>query len=296
MKRLLAMAGLVGLGALLMTACPGGGTGNGSADAGPDAHNIDNPDPVIRVSGTATVHPNAAAWMGGAGLELPALEGLTLRIEEPLKAALGDEDAVFGAVTLDPSGAFSVDGVDTALVNVGLAATLVDEADAGTVVRSATAVYDVEVTGVRPQLDLTDARAYSFPTPFHDQLTDAVTAGTLLSLTGDAGAASLIAAGFILGKVVDAQGQPVGGAKVITDLGDPNARIFYPNDALTAVTSAATHAGGLFLYVHDGTDTPETFLLSVEGDPTYRRRSVAVVSGTALLLTLHPGEAPPQSP
>ena len=208
---------LTGLFALLTAAACSGNGNNGTPDAGGTDADIDPfEDPVIRVSGTAEVHPSAKAWLEGNSQPLPSLEGLTLRVQEPLRVALNDPGAVFGSVTLGADAAFAVDGVDTARVNTGIAAGVLDErmGPNPVVVRTSTAIWDVQLRQGKPELDISDARAWALPTEFHDQLTVSIGEAAIQAVTGDSTKVTLIDAGFMLGRVVDAEGNPVAGAVI----------------------------------------------------------------------------------
>ncbi len=289
MSRMISSGGAAALSALLVLGCSGnGGT---VADAGVDANINVAIDPVIRVSGTAAVYPSAAAWMTQAGMQVPSLNGLTLRIEEPLKVALEDDTGIFGTLTLDDSGAFSLEGVDTALVNLGIAAGIKDDLDAGTVVRSATALFDVQVHEDKPRLDIVGAKAWAIPKAFHDALTNAVSPVTVAQLTNGTHS-TLSGAGFILGQVVDAQGNPVPGVKIDADSDELDARFFYPSEDFASATQAGTSANGLFVYVHTG-GTTNPFTFTVEGKPEYKKRNGGAAAGTALIISVYPGTVAP---
>ncbi|MGA9523641.1 MAG: carboxypeptidase regulatory-like domain-containing protein [Myxococcaceae bacterium] len=281
--------GVAALSASFLLACSGGDTT--PVDAGVDASFHFAPDAVIRVSGTAAVYPNAAEWMTQAGMPVPSLKGLTLRIEEPLKVALGDDTGVFGSTTLDDTGAFSMEGVDTGKVNLGIAVGIRDEANAGTVIHAATTVWDVQMHEAKPELDIRGATGWALPKAFHDALTLAVSPVTIAQLSGGT-TSTLSGAGFILGKVVDAQGSPVAGARIVTGSADVDARFFYPSEDFSSVTQAGTSASGLFVYVHDG-GTTRPFTLSVDGKPDYKKRNGGVAAGTALIMTVYPGTVAP---
>src|SRR6266496_1531274 len=93
--------------ALALCACPGS-THHDSDDGGADANDIEPTDILISVSGTAYHHPDAVKYYAANGLTLPPLAGLTLRVEEPLKAALQDPTGYFGTLTLTDAGTFRV--------------------------------------------------------------------------------------------------------------------------------------------------------------------------------------------
>ncbi len=281
--------GVAALLTSLLMACSGGDTTPVEASADAGIHFV--PDAVIRVSGTAAVYPNAAVWMTQAGTAVPSLQGLTLRIEEPLKTALGDDTGVLGTMTLDDTGAFSMEGVDTARVNLGIAVGIRDDANTGAVIPAATTVWDVQLHSAKPEVDLTGTTAWALPKAFHDALTLAVSPVRIAQLTHGTESA-LSGAGFILGKVVDAQGNPAGGARVVTGNADLDARVFYLDEGISSVTQAGTSANGLFVYVHDGGNmSPLT--LSVDGNPDYKTRNGGVAAGSALIMTVYPGTVAP---
>jgi hypothetical protein len=276
----------------LAAACSGNGTPP-PTDAGTDAGIDGFEEPIIRVSGTAHVHPSAVAWMQAESLTPPELAGLTLRVQEPLRVALNDPDAVFGSVTLGADATFSVDGVDTAKVNTGIAAGVVDERDAGmpVVVRTSTAVWDVQLREGKPEEDITGARALALPREFHDQLTVAVGPATILSITGNQ-FDRLVDSGFMLGRIVDAQGNPVAGAQISAGSAyDP--RIWYPNETFSGSGQSGTSAHGLFVYVHPGTQEPSRFTFQVKDRPEYRKRNGGAAVNGGLLMTVFPGTAAP---
>lgn len=285
----------------LLVACSGDGGGGEEPDAGLDAHDGVIVEPVVQVSGTASMFPNAVTYLSDAGLPVPDVAGLTLSIEEPLSAALKDPNAVFGSVVLPADGRFAVDGVDTSKVNVGLAGAIRDERDAGTpaVVPSATAVFDVQLAEGKPETDLAGAKAYALPAGYHDKLTELVTPGRIQALNAtSSGVDSLIEAGFVLGKVVDAQGNPVAGAVIETDPAAlAQTSLFYPDVALATLNQTATDADGLFLFVNsldpENADKPITFTLTVKDRPEYLRRSAASWKDSALILTVFPGRTAP---
>ncbi|MBX5484146.1 MAG: carboxypeptidase regulatory-like domain-containing protein [Myxococcaceae bacterium] len=289
MKRVACAAAAIAAGIFALAGCPGGGS-NGGEDAGFDANDIDIEEPIIKVSGTAKVFPEAATWLQDAGMTVPELAGLTLRVEEPLKAALNDPTGVFGSVTLASDGKFTVENVDTSQVNLGIAAGIRDERDAGTsgFVRSATPLFDVQLAQKKPDTDILDGVAWALPRAFHDQLTNAVSPATILSITNNQ-FDSLIEAGFILGKVVDAQGNPVAGAKVVTTPASWGANFYYPTEDLSAVTQNGTSANGLFVFVHTGGPT-EPFTFTIENRPEYLKRNGGAARDAALIVVVSPGQ------
>jgi hypothetical protein len=297
---------LLPLLALALAACSGTKTTNNNPDSGstPDSGNTNSP--IITVSGTASIHPAALGWMQDAGLTPPSLAGLTLSVDEPFKVALGDSHGHFGEVTLDATGAFSVPNVDTAQVVLGIAAAVRDERPGvcdgglpvdggcagGAVVNAASGVYDVQLQGGIPTGDVDGGKAYAVPLAFHDQLTAAVGPSVISGISSGT-QNTLLGAGFILGRIVDAQGNPVSGASVELIPSTTAAQLFYVADDFRSVNQLATGATGLFVYVHTGSATVTTFTLKVNNDSEYLGRNAGAVAGAALVLTVFPGTVQP---
>lgn len=296
----------------LVPGCPPGG---GGSDGGSPDGDVDLEDIEITVSGTAYIHPEAAKWFQSQGLPQPPVEGLTLRVEEPLKVVLGQTDlGIFGEVTLGADGKFSVSHVRTELVNLGIAAGILDTSDAGApdggvysdggccipakrVVRAGTAVYDVQLAdGVKPRADISGAKAYAIPTLFHDQLTQAVGEAQIRAITANQ-QKTLIGAGYILGQVVDAQGAPVAGVKVNPEaMPQLKSQFFYPNADFTQCTTSGgpgTSANGLFIFVFDAKNEPLTFTFGIENRPEYKKRNAGAAKDTSLVLMVYPGDKAP---
>lgn len=287
--------------ALVMTACPGPGGGNGNgADGGADANDISPIDPVIKVSGTAEIHPQAKAWLTANGRTVPSIEGLTHRVEEPLKVGLGEELGVFGTTVLDSSGAYSVAEVDTANVNIGIGGGIIDERDAGLspVVRSATSIFDVTKMASKPEVDINGARTFILPAEFEAQLTLAVTPEKIRALNRQADAGmellTLIGAGFMFGQVVDASGAPVAGVKLSSTISDFDKRFFYPSADYTTATQSGTSANGTFVFVGKDDDTvPDPFVFRVEGRDEFQRYNGGAKPGAVVLVRVYPGAVAP---
>lgn len=252
-----------------------------------DAEAVDLDNLRIRVSGRAEVLPEARRLLEARGQPVPSLEGVPVSIEEPLRVSVNDVNASFGTSSLAADGAFSVDEVAVREVHQSLAAGLT----APGLVRTATVIYDTVFTGSRPRTDLVDTRAWALPEAFHDALSAAVGEPRLRGHTGDK-ATTLRDAGFVLGRVVDADGRPVAGARVTPDRGELADRVYYPTADFSGVGQDGTSAEGLFLYVHSGADA-ETFRLSVEGTDRYTPRNVGAAPGWGLVLTVYPGNFPP---
>lgn len=290
MKRLLFIV-LSALLAVFTLGCPGNsGTDGGSTDG-----DVDPPSVEITVSGTTYVYPLAAAYLSDAGLPAVALTGLTLRMEEPLKVALKDPTGILGSQTLTSAGTFSFTQVPMDLVNLGLAAGVRDDTDAGTVrvIRSATTLYDVALQGKKPDADLLNQKAWAVPTAFHDKLTAAVTAAKVGRVTALKNPkTTLVEAGFILGQVVDSAGVPVAGATLTTSPAALANQVVYPA-ADFSTTQAATSSNGLFVFIHDGDQQPVTFSFVVKDKPEYLSRKGGAALDACLLITVYPGKVAP---
>jgi hypothetical protein len=241
----------------------------------------------ISVSGRIALLPEAAQLLAAQGQPLPTLAGLPLTVEEPLRVLLNDPTARFGTSPLAEDGAFRVDDVPVSEVHLGLAAGL----DHPGFARTTSVLFDSAVTGTRPRTDLINSRAWVVPLAFHDALSRAVGEPRLRALS-EGRAATLQEAGYVLGRVVDAQGRPVSGARVAPDREDLAGRVLYLSEDLTSVNEGGTSPNGLFLLVYSGADAL-AFKLGVEGQPDYRWRNVGAVPGVGLVLTLYPGRLPP---
>lgn len=278
----------------LLTGCPGGGNNNGN-DAGTDDGGEDAIEPVITVAGTATVHPAAQAWMADGGLTVPSLAGVTLRVEEPLRIGLNENDpsAVFGTTVLTSSGEFSANQVDTANVIVGVGAGFRDTADAG-VIRSASTIWDVTREGAKPRVNINGASAYALPKAFVDQLTTAIGPSNISSASGGVGS-TLEKSGFSLIRVVDAAGNPVSGVKLkfrcgVGCVSVTGAQFFYPSDDLSTAAphaSGSTSSNGLVVYVGNNTAAHQV-IIAVEGHSEYRDHAAGAAPNAGLAVTVKP--------
>ncbi|MHB8873994.1 MAG: hypothetical protein ACYC8T_09945 [Myxococcaceae bacterium] len=296
MKRLLSIS-FAALAAVFTLGCPTGGGGN---DGGSPDGDVDPEEIEITVSGTARVHPVAAAYLADAGLPAMTVEGLTLRVEEPLKVALSDPTGVFGSMTLTSAGTFSVAAVPVTGVVLGVAAGIRDDTDGGTpcgdggvcprLVRSATTLYDVALQGAKPSTDIVGGKAWAIPAAFHDKLTAAVTVASVKLITSDL-QTTLIGAGFILGQVVTADGTPLAGATIEPTPSTLAPRFFYPTADLSS-TGPSTSANGLFVFVHDGGDV-NTFKFKVAGKTEYLTRNGGSARDACLVITVYPGKVAP---
>lgn len=278
MKRALLIGGLV------LCACPGGGKSDGGSGGAGGSDEV-----LFDVSGTAAIYPEGIGLLVDAGVST-SVAGLTLRVEEPLKVALNDPLGVFSTATLDATGSFSASMISSELVNLGVAAGVVD--DAGTrAVRSATVVWDVAFEQKKPDKNLTGAKAWVLPKPLHDKLTAAITEATILGFTSNQ-KRTLVEAGCVLGRVVDATGAPVSGVTLTSMTASLNPKFVYPNAALTG-TGTMTSSNGLFVFVHDGSDNVAQFSFDVVGAMNYRRRSAGAAKNACLVMTVYPGATAP---
>ena len=278
--------------------CSGNGNNN-EPDAGLDASDTFPEAPLITVAGHAAVYPDALGWQpADGGTPLSSVEGLTVRVEEPLLVALGQPDGVFGTQTLPADGAFSIPNVDTGKVTIGLAAGVRDPEDAGVskVVPAATTVFDVILEQHKPETDINDAKAYALPREWVSQLDLAITPARFAALNGDGSDGgtgfpdTLEASGFILGKIVDATGAPVQGVKIsASKYGD---RFFYPSKDFTSISDTGTSENGLFLFVWNG-NTPDLFDYTVVDHPEYLKRRGGATGGAGLVVTVYPGTTAP---
>ncbi len=286
MKRscLLACCTLIGLG---LAAC---GFGDSMPDPGSnteDAQNVDLDSLLITVRGQAQLPPEAARVLTEQGQTAPALGGLSLSIEEPLRMSVSDPVATFGTASLAEDGGFSVTDVPVRDIHLSLAARIDHEG----FVPSSTIVFDTAFSGTRPRTDIAGARAWALPLSFHEALTRAVGEQALQAHTNGQ-ARTLLEAGFLLGRVVDAAGQPVAGARVRLDRDELANRIYYPSEDLAQAGQSGTSAHGLFVYVHTGMEV-ETFRLSLHGSEAYKWRNAGATPGRGLVLTVFPGATAP---
>lgn len=277
------------LSAFALAACSGA---TPTTDAGTDSGV--EPPTEVSVSGTVTMHPDALALLADAGAST-SVAGLTLRVEEPFKVALNNPDGIFHTETLDAGGEFYAASVPTDLVTLGIAAGVRDDTGAERVIRSATTLYDVALMdGAKPSANITGGKGYAVPVQLHDALNAAVGEATIRSLTGTTDAGTLIAAGFILGKVVDASGNPVSGVTVEplgSSASSKAARLFYPTADLSS-TGPSTSSNGLFVYVHTGGDV-DTFQFRITGRSEYKQRNAGAAKDACLVLPVFPGTTQP---
>jgi hypothetical protein len=252
-----------------------------------DAQVVDLDNLLITVTGRVDVLPEASRLLTEQGHPPPSLAGLSLVIEEPLRVGVKDPNATFAAGTLDEEGGFFIPDVPVKDIHLSLAASLDHEGFA----RASTIVFDTAFTGSRPRTDVTAARVWALPLAFHDALTSAVGAEAL-RIHSEGRARTLLEAGFVLGRVVDAAGNPIAGARVQLDRGELADRLYYPSEDLTLAGRESTSANGLFLYVHTGAET-ETFRVSLHGREGYAWRNAGATPGHGLVLTLFPSATAP---
>lgn len=258
-------------------------------DAGPVDSGSD--EIIFNVSGVAKMHPVAAEFLADGGMDA-GLVGLTVRVEEPLKVALSNPDGIFSTQTLDATGKFEAKNLSSLEIGIGVAAGIFDPTDAGTrVVRSATILFDVALEGNKPTKDVV-GNAYAVPVAFHDKLTAAITEAKIRMITGANNKPTLFEAGFILGRVVDAAGKPVAGAKITPSPAALASGFFYPTADLSGV-GTATSSNGVFIYVHTG-DAVNTFRFTVDQQPEYKQRNAGARKEACVVIDVYPGlVAPP---
>ncbi len=285
MKRPLLMLSCALLG--LSLGCDPGGANPDPGVQTDDAETVDLDNLHISISGSVGVLPEAQRLLAARGMTGPSLDAARITLAEPLRLAVNDPNASFESAPVSADGTFTLTDVPVREIHLSLVAGL----DAAGLVRAHTVVYDSAFTGARPRTDLIGVRVWALPEAFHDALSLAVGESAIRGHTEDR-AATLRDAGFVLGRVVDAAGQPVMGARVTPDREALTGRIYYPTADLDAASQEGTGADGLFVYVHSGMDA-DTFLLSVAGQEGYVPRNVSVAPGWGLVLTLHPGLYPP---
>lgn len=276
---------------VLVSLCGGCGSEEQSADP-VQPEEVSPEDLLITVSGQVELFPEAAQYLAAQGEPLPSLEGLAVRIEEPLRVAVNDPDAPLATGSLAESSTFRVSDVPVRNIALSLSAGVGEASGNGGLMRSSTVLFDTALTQTRPRRDLVETRAYAVPLRYVDALTQAVGSSQVLSLSGGT-LSHLRETGFVLGRVVDAEGKPVSGARVVVDRPELAGRIFYPSeDATTPAGTFATRSSGLFLFVHSGGDV-EPFHLGVEGATgTYVPRNAGGARGLAVVVTLSPGTQP----
>lgn len=278
--------------------CPGPGGGKKDAGTGDGGEGEQTEAPLIKVTGTAELHPAAVAWAADAGVALPSLVGATARVEEPLRLALNENDAtaIFSSTVLAADRAFVSNDISSESPNivVGLGVGFIDSADAG-IYRAASTIYDVTREGLPPQTNINGAVAYAMPRSFVDQLTTAI-GGANVTTASDSGGSTIASAGFALIRIVNAAGAPVAGAKLsyrCSSCQKPlnGNQFWYPTGTLNAATSHAnggvTSANGLIVYINKETLAHQIFV-KVDGNAAYPEHSAGAKSGVGLAVTLSP--------
>ncbi len=287
MKKLLLL--LAPLGLFACSSTPSGNDGGNQDGGGCQSAASFN------VSGHASVYPVARDFLADAG-QSETVVGLTVRVEEPFKVATSS-GGIFSVATLDSSATFSASGLSPDDVVLGVGAGIYDDAgtaDGGVrVIRSATTLYDVALhDGCKPAGDITGAEAYALPVAFHDALVQAITPAKIQQLTQSAPngpVSTLVEAGCMIGRVVDAAGAPVAGVTVKPSSFSSN--FFYPTEDFTG-TGTATSANGLFVYVHNG-GAVSPFNFTINGHSEYKQRNAGATPDACLILDVFPGLNPP---
>lgn len=285
MKRLSVLVSCALLG-LAPAACGPGST----SDPGMRTENApatDEANLVLNVSGHAELLPEAVSYLASQGQPAPSLQDIPLILEEPLRAMLRDPEARFSTSPLAEDGAFRFEDVPARNVHLGLSAGIEHEGFA----RTTSVLFDTAVSNTRPHLDIISARAWAVPLAFHDALTRAVGVERIRTVT-QGRASSLQEAGFVLGRIVDAQGRPVAGAHVKPDREEFSGLVFYPSEDLASAGQEGTAGSGLFVLVWTG-GAPEAFRLTVDGQDAYLPRNVGGAPGLGFVLTLYPGAYAP---
>lgn len=285
MKRLSVLIRCALLGVVSLACGPGSNPDPGVSTEEVPA--VDQEHLTISVFGRAEVFPEAAALLAAQGQPVPSLTGIPVSVEEPLRVLLRDASARFGTSTLSEDGAFRVDDVPVREVHLGLGAGFEVEGFA----RTTTVFFDTAVPNTRPRTDILDAHAWAVPLAFHDALVRALGEERLQTLS-EARARTLLEAGFVLGRVVDAQGQPLAGARVEVEPSELAGRVFYPAEDFSGVSEEATGPHGLFVFVGTGGEA-EAFLLRVDGQEDYPPRNAGTAPGVGLALTLTPSTSQP---
>jgi hypothetical protein len=84
----------------------------------------------------------------------------------------------------------------------------------------------------------------------------------------------------------------VSGVTIISTTASLNPKFVYPNAALTG-TGSMTSSNGLFIFVHDGSESVAQFSFDVMGAQNYRRRSAGAARNACLVMTVYPGTTAP---
>lgn len=236
----------------------------------------------VAVGGTVRVFPPAAGWQvpGASGGALDFENGRVV-LDDPLQRALGDPRAVCGEAPIG-EGAFSVDEVAVEQLVLGLGGSI---EDVPTFAPVTTLLFDAGEAGTRPREDLQGVIVEAVPLTWIEALEEGIGPGRLAAWAPEAG--RLLEAGFLVGRVLDAFGEPVAGARLRVEPADLQERLSYPHGDLEDLGVGATDGSGLFLLVHDGRDV-RTLTLTLEDASGARPHSGVLVPGRGLLLQLRP--------
>lgn len=299
MRKLLLLGLALGLAACSTTdnkVSSSSGSG-GSSGGGSSGSSGTTGGQTLNISGTVELHPVVAA-LEDAGLyaaPTPSFAGQTLFIDEPLIAIIeGPESGRLASTTLDASGAFNAQQVPTDRVQIGLVGTMASdspdggfqscETDAGAPAfcsgwaRGVTLLWE-DWQNNKPSGDITGARLYGVPVSLVEVLSQKL---------GLAANEHLLDKGFVLGYVLDAQGQPVSGVTFTTS--NNNFQVAYLDDNLNPGASG-TNKYGMFLIIAPGQPDP-THTFGITGHPEMKCHSVGSNPGTVLSLVWdanHPG-------
>lgn len=209
------------------------------ADETPDAGRKYE-DKIIEVTGRVTLHPLEVKWRAERTLDLPSLAGLTVSVEDALKATSGQP--ALKTVTSGADGSFEVAEVDVTNVNLALVASVKDPTEV-----LAPCGYGL-VRG-QPPGDLLDMPVYVVSNDFLDYIAEPT------GYTSD----ELLDLGFMFVQITDkAHETGIAGAKLairklsqnhVIEHDDDNP-LWYMNETISALAPAAeTSAGGVLLYV-----------------------------------------------
>jgi hypothetical protein len=256
-----------------------GGTGTSGSTGGSSGSTGDNGPIIVTVGGTAKVHPLATALYGEGKLAgtAPALPGLALRVDEPLQVILQTDHARLGLVTLDAAAKFSVPGVDTDNVIIGLVGVVVSPSPDGGIdmcqlpdggaadapdfcksfVTTATSVFEG-----KPKVDVAGTTAYGIPLALE---------ALLDSKLGYAPGNWLFDQGYVLGYVGDDSGAPTKGVSLDTSVNGTVPKVVYLDDDLNPIPTTApaaqqvTNKYGVFLVIKPGNPQQYTHAFPIAG-------------------------------
>lgn len=237
---------------------------------------------TVSVSGRVRIFPPAHAWLQARDGAAPVLEAERVWLEEPLQQALGEEAALHAEAPLEPTGAFTVDDIGVEDLVLGLGGT---PGESETLAPVTSLIYDAALAGTRPREDVEGVWVEAVPREWLWSLEAGVGAARLSAWAPEA--VAMIDAGFLLGRVVGPDGEPVAGARLRVHPAELQERLVYPHADLLDVGVHATDGSGLFLLVHDGGDV-RTLTLTLEDAPGALPHHGVLAPGRALLLQLPP--------